>query len=63
MVFLLTLPCFVHLKILIRFYSIYFKIPRKISAQPDSRIKNYIQYRQTGQIMFFHQIFEFLQKI
>jgi len=41
--FLLALPNSVHPKILTRFYSIYFKIPRKISAQSDGRIKNYTQ--------------------
>ena len=39
--FLLALPNSVHPKILTRFYSIYFKIPRKISAQSDGRIENY----------------------
>jgi hypothetical protein len=41
--FLLALPSFVHLKLLTRFYLIYFKIPRKISAQSDGRIENYAQ--------------------
>jgi hypothetical protein len=41
--FLLALPSSIHPKILTRFYSIYFKIPRKISAQSDSRIENYAQ--------------------
>jgi hypothetical protein len=41
--FLLALPSFIHLKILTRFYSIYFKVPHKISAQSDGRIENYIQ--------------------
>jgi hypothetical protein len=41
--FLLALPNSVHPKILTRFYSIYFKIPCKISAQFDGRIENYIQ--------------------
>jgi len=41
--FLLALPNFVHPKILTRFYSIYFKIPRKTSAQFNSRIENYTQ--------------------
>ena len=39
----LSLPNSVHPKILTRFYSIYFKIPRKISAQSDGRIENYIK--------------------
>jgi len=38
-----ALPNSVHPKILTRFYSIYFKIPRKISAQSDGRIENYIK--------------------
>jgi len=33
--FLLALPSSVHPKILTRFYFIYFKVPRKISAQFD----------------------------
>jgi hypothetical protein len=41
--FLLALPSSVHPKILTRFYSIYFKIPRKISARSDGRIENYVQ--------------------
>jgi hypothetical protein len=41
--FLLALPSSIHLKILTKFYSIYFKIPHKISAQSDDRIENYIQ--------------------
>jgi hypothetical protein len=41
--FLLALPNSVHSKILTRFYSIYFKIPCKISAQFDGRIENYTQ--------------------
>jgi hypothetical protein len=41
--FLLALPISIHPKILTRFYSIYFKIPRKISAQSDGRIENYDQ--------------------
>jgi hypothetical protein len=41
--FLLALPSSVQLKILTRFYSIYFKIPRKISAQSNSQIENYTQ--------------------
>jgi len=41
--FLLALPNSVHPKILTRFYSIYFKIPRKISVQSDDRIENYTQ--------------------
>jgi hypothetical protein len=41
--FLLALPNFVHPKILTRFYSIYFKISNKISAQSDGRIENYTQ--------------------
>jgi hypothetical protein len=40
---LLALPNSVHPKLLTRFYSIYFKIPRKISAQSDGWIENYIQ--------------------
>jgi len=40
---LLALPNSVHPKLLTRFYLIYFKIPRKISAQSDGRIENYIQ--------------------
>ena len=46
--FSLALPSFVHPKILTRFYSIYFKIPRKISAQFDGQIENYTQQRKTG---------------
>jgi hypothetical protein len=46
--FLLALPNSVHPKILTRFYSIYFKIPRKISAQFDGQIENYTQQRKTG---------------
>jgi hypothetical protein len=42
-IFLLALPSSVHPKILTRFYSIYFKIPRKISARSDGRIENYVQ--------------------
>jgi hypothetical protein len=41
--FLLALSSSVHPKILTRFYSIYFKIPRKISAQSDGQIENYAQ--------------------
>jgi len=41
--FLLALPSSIHLKILTRFYSIYFKVPHKLSAQSDGRIENYIQ--------------------
>jgi len=41
--FLLALPNSIHPKILTRFYSIYFKIPRIISAQYDGRIENYTQ--------------------
>jgi len=41
--FLLALPSSVHPKILTRFYSIYFNIPRKIPAQSDGRIENYVQ--------------------
>jgi len=41
--FLLALPSSVHPKILTRFYSIYFKIPSKISAWSDNRIENYVQ--------------------
>jgi len=41
--FLLALPYAVHPKILTRFYSIYFKISRKISAQPDDWIENCTQ--------------------
>jgi len=61
--FLLALPNSVHPKILTRFYSIYFKIPRKISAQSDGWIENYAQQRKTGQIIIFYQISEFLKKI
>ena len=61
--FLLVLPSSVHPKVLTRFYSIYFKIPRKISARSDGRIENYVQKRKTGQIVIFHQISKFLQKI
>jgi len=39
--FLLGLSSSVYSKILTRFYSIYFKIPRKISAQFDGLIENY----------------------
>jgi hypothetical protein len=35
---LIALPSSVHPKILTRFYSIYFKVPHKISAQSDGRI-------------------------
>jgi len=35
---LLALPSSVHPKILTRFYSIYFKVPNKISAQSNGRI-------------------------
>jgi len=41
--FLLALSSSVRPKILTRFYSIYFKIPHKISAQSDGRIENYAQ--------------------
>jgi hypothetical protein len=41
--FFLALSNSVHPKILTRFYSIYFKIPRKTSAQSDGRIENYVQ--------------------
>jgi hypothetical protein len=41
--FLLALPSSIHLKILTRFYSLYFKVPHKISAQSDGRIENYVQ--------------------
>jgi hypothetical protein len=61
--FFLALPSSVHPKILTRFYSIYFKIPRKISAQFDGRIENYAQQCKTGQIIIFHQISEFLKKL
>jgi hypothetical protein len=61
--FLLALPNSVHPKILTRFYSIYFKIPHKISAQSDGRIENYARQRKTGQIIIFHQISEFLKKL
>jgi hypothetical protein len=60
--FLLELPSFIHPKILNRFYSIYFKVPHKISAQSDGRIENYIQKHKTSQIVIFRQISEFLQK-
>jgi hypothetical protein len=42
-VFFLALPSFVYPKILTRFYSIYFKISCKISAQSDGQIENYVQ--------------------
>jgi hypothetical protein len=38
--FLLALPNFIYPKILTRFYSIYFKIPHKISVQSEGRIEN-----------------------
>jgi uncharacterized membrane protein YfhO len=38
-----SLPNSIYPKILTRFYLIYFKIPRKISAQSDGRIENYTQ--------------------
>jgi hypothetical protein len=41
--FFLALPNSVHPKILTRFYSIYFKIPHKISVQSDGQIENYTQ--------------------
>jgi len=41
--FLLTLPSSVYSKILTKFYSIYFKIPCKLSSQSDGRIENYAQ--------------------
>ena len=41
--FLLALLNSVHSKILTRFYSIYFKIPRKLSAQSDGLIENYTE--------------------
>jgi len=41
--FLLALSNSVHPKILTRFYSIYFKIHRKILVQFDGRIENYNQ--------------------
>jgi hypothetical protein len=41
--FLLALLNSVHSKILTRFYSIYFKIPRKILTQSDGRIENYTE--------------------
>jgi hypothetical protein len=41
--FFLTLSSSIHPKILTRLYLIYFKIPRKTSAQSDGRIKNYVQ--------------------
>jgi hypothetical protein len=62
LIFLFTLPRFVHPKILTRFYSLYFKVPRKISTKSDGRIENYVQQRKTGQIVIFRQIFKFLQK-
>ena len=43
MFFLLALPNSVHPKILTIFYSIYFKILCKSSAQSDGRIENYTQ--------------------
>jgi len=39
--FFFALPSSAHPKILTRFYSIYFKIPHKISAQSDGQIENY----------------------
>jgi len=60
--FFLALPSSVHPKILTRFYSIYFKIPRKILTQPDGWIENYAQQRKIGQIVIFYQISEFLKK-
>jgi len=42
-VFLLALLSSVHPKNLTRFYSIYFKISRKISAQSDGWIENYVK--------------------
>jgi hypothetical protein len=59
---LLALPYAVHPKILTRFYSIYFKISRKILAQSDGWIENYAQQRKIDQIVIFHQISEFLKK-
>ena len=41
--FLLALASSIHPKILTRFYSIYFKIPHKISTQSNGRIENYSQ--------------------
>jgi hypothetical protein len=61
-VLFLALPSSVHPKILTRFYSIYFKIPRKILTQSDGWIENYAQQRKIGQIVIFHQISEFLKK-
>jgi hypothetical protein len=43
MVFLLALLSSVHPKNLTRFYSIHFKISRKISAQSDGWIENYVK--------------------
>jgi hypothetical protein len=51
--FLLALPNSVHPKILTRFYSIYFKIPRKISAESDGRIEITPNNIKTAQIMIF----------
>jgi hypothetical protein len=61
--FLLALLSSVQPKILTRFDSIYFKVPRKILAQFDGRIENYAQQRKTGEIMIFRQISKFLQKL
>jgi len=41
--FLLALPSSVHPKSFTRFYSIYFKVPHKISIQSNGRIENYAQ--------------------
>jgi hypothetical protein len=60
--FFLALPSSVHPKILTKFYSIYFKISRKILAQSDGWIENYAQQRKIDQIVIFHQISEFLKK-
>ena len=43
LIYFLALPSSIHLKILTRFYSVYFKVPHKTSAQSDGRIENYVQ--------------------